>query len=585
MNVPIGMREWWCNMKIKSIKLKDFKRFTDLTIEGLPETAKLVVMIGPNGSGKSSVFDGLIFDTHYSKGSTYPADILNDSPVMNAYYFRSDYPQYYLDDPEPLPEKIDIDPSKKIPMTFPDDIWDCVNIEFYHRPESGKRVHVRSAYRNYSAFQLNSILSRESHYRLSLQLRTYGRAMISDETFASNFSLLSVCQHEKLVLEDPYPYPPISPECREQAEKSVELLDKIFEELRGAIRKMFIDSELVLKYIGAPMYDGLLRFEKEEREELSYQNLSGGEIAVLDLLLDIVIKKIRDEETIICIDEPEAHIHTKLQGQLLEELYNLISPKSQLWIATHSVGMVRKAQDLWREDPDSVVFLDFGRDDFDEQVTLKPMTPDPDFWARTYEVALGDLAQLVLTEWTVFCEGEKFDADCYKNIFGSRYPEVRFISLEGRGNVEKSIEALNRVTGKIAKNAKVIGLVDGDDAIPSEVEESDEIGIRTLSRRNIEGYLFDDEVLTKLCEVHGKPAKIQDLLDAKQTAIQKSISKGKDHDDLKPTAQGIHVAAKNALKPSKMGNKSRNFMKNILAPLIQPGMKVYEQLEKDIFGE
>ena len=33
-------------MKIKSIKLKDFKRFTDLTIEGLPETAKLVVMIG-----------------------------------------------------------------------------------------------------------------------------------------------------------------------------------------------------------------------------------------------------------------------------------------------------------------------------------------------------------------------------------------------------------------------------------------------------------------------------------------------------------------------------------------------------------
>ena len=46
-------------MKIKSIHLKDFKRFTDLTIEGLPETAKLVVMIGSNGCGKSSVFDAL----------------------------------------------------------------------------------------------------------------------------------------------------------------------------------------------------------------------------------------------------------------------------------------------------------------------------------------------------------------------------------------------------------------------------------------------------------------------------------------------------------------------------------------------
>ena len=46
-------------MKIKSIHLHDFKRFTDLTISELPETARLVVLIGPNGCGKSSVFDAL----------------------------------------------------------------------------------------------------------------------------------------------------------------------------------------------------------------------------------------------------------------------------------------------------------------------------------------------------------------------------------------------------------------------------------------------------------------------------------------------------------------------------------------------
>ena len=46
-------------MKIKSINLKNFKRFTDLKIEGIPEKAKLVVMIGPNGCGKSSVFDAM----------------------------------------------------------------------------------------------------------------------------------------------------------------------------------------------------------------------------------------------------------------------------------------------------------------------------------------------------------------------------------------------------------------------------------------------------------------------------------------------------------------------------------------------
>ena len=44
-------------MRIKSIKIKDFKRFTDLTIQNIPQTAKLVVLVGPNGCGKTSVFE------------------------------------------------------------------------------------------------------------------------------------------------------------------------------------------------------------------------------------------------------------------------------------------------------------------------------------------------------------------------------------------------------------------------------------------------------------------------------------------------------------------------------------------------
>ncbi len=47
-------------MKIKSIKLKNFKRFTDLLIKDIPETARVVVVVGSNGSGKSSLFDALL---------------------------------------------------------------------------------------------------------------------------------------------------------------------------------------------------------------------------------------------------------------------------------------------------------------------------------------------------------------------------------------------------------------------------------------------------------------------------------------------------------------------------------------------
>ena len=45
---------------MKAVHLKNYKRFTELTIADLPDTAKLVVLVGPNGSGKSSVFDSFL---------------------------------------------------------------------------------------------------------------------------------------------------------------------------------------------------------------------------------------------------------------------------------------------------------------------------------------------------------------------------------------------------------------------------------------------------------------------------------------------------------------------------------------------
>ena len=83
-------------MKIKSLKLKNFKRFTDLIIEGLPETAKLVVMIGPNGCGKSSVFDALNCYTYILRNSAYPSDDIVIDPLklshMIDYYLKNDNP-------------------------------------------------------------------------------------------------------------------------------------------------------------------------------------------------------------------------------------------------------------------------------------------------------------------------------------------------------------------------------------------------------------------------------------------------------------------------------------------------------------
>ena len=47
-------------MKISSVSLRSYKRFTHLVIDEIPETARLVVLIGPNGTGKSSIFDAFL---------------------------------------------------------------------------------------------------------------------------------------------------------------------------------------------------------------------------------------------------------------------------------------------------------------------------------------------------------------------------------------------------------------------------------------------------------------------------------------------------------------------------------------------
>ena len=54
-------------MKIKSINLKGYKRFHNLTIDLGENPARIVALVGPNGCGKSSVFDGILY--HHSNFS------------------------------------------------------------------------------------------------------------------------------------------------------------------------------------------------------------------------------------------------------------------------------------------------------------------------------------------------------------------------------------------------------------------------------------------------------------------------------------------------------------------------------------
>ena len=56
-------------------------------------------------------------------------------------------------------------------------------------------------------------------------------------------------------------------------------------------------------------------------------------------------------------------------------------------------------------------------------------------------------------------------------------------------------------------------------------------------------------------------------------------------DDLKLASGEIYNTCKMTLSLVNPGNNTKTFMRDTLAPLIKPGMAVYEELKRDIFGQ
>lgn len=529
-------------MKIKNVRLRNFRRFEDLTMSDLPP-AKLVVLAGPNGAGKSSLFDAFSIWQQ-----TQPESHGLDWDVK--YHGRA--------------------------TGVPDWQGNNVEIEFHSAPTPKKAFYLRSAYRNDPSFGLNN-LSRQG----SPEDERPHRRMIETETVVTaNYQRLASDAFEDVF-------------ARESEATTVgEFREKVIGELRDAITRLF--PHLVLNTLGNPLSEGTFRFDKGTQKGFAYTNLSGGEKAAFDLLLDLVVKRRTFDDTVYAIDEPEAHMNTRLQGALLEELVRLVPEGSQIWIATHSIGMMRKARELYTENPSDVLFLDFGDRDFDQPVTIEPSVPTRAFWERVLTVALDDLAELVAPKEIVLCEGnpatpvggknEEHDAQCYDGIFGAEFPDTTFVSAGS--SKEVSGDRLRFATGfkKVAKGISINRLIDRDDHAPDDVAKYEAEGIRVLSRRHIEAYLYDEEVLGALYDIHGRTADFPDAQHARTTAITASQGRSNPPDDVKSAAGDIYTFIKQHLGLTGCGNDQQSFARSTLVPLIKPSMAVYEQLKKDIFG-
>lgn len=512
-------------MKIKSIHLQNFKRFTDLRIQNIPPTAKLVVLLGPNGCGKSSLFDALHYKSHEYRRIGHHHD-----------------PDYYF--------KLSPLAHQTVPLT----------IEFHNTSQTDlrKAIYVRTAYRNDPVMDIGAIQTMPSVF----QEQRFRMMIENDAAVVNNFQRLASNALERAFK-------------REDRAKSLgQFQDETLGEIQEAMGRLFPD--LVLNSLGNPLSDRTFTFDKGTSEKFPYKNLSGGEKSAFDLLLDIFVKRVEYDDTVFCIDEPEAHMNPRLQGKLLKELFRLIDGNSQLWIATHAIGMMRQALQLRKQYGDQVIFLDFSNWDFDGPVPIEPTNPNRRFWEQTHAVILDDLAALVEPNQIVICEGRQgdqgFDAECYNQIFSEEFPDTKFVSAGGKKDLQNYISVVKAVT----IGANVFGLRDHDGNItPREVVQLEKQGIKVLATGKIENYLLADDVLHALCQDKG--------LEPCNEKVVELIELRDNFTDIKKVPYQI----RNKMVEwgaREIGETYEGILRDTLAPLIKPGILTYDELKEIIFG-
>ena len=133
----------------------------------------------------------------------------------------------------------------------------------------------------------------------------------------------------------------------------------------------------------------------------------------------------------------------------------------------------------------------------------------------------------------------------------------------------------------VSEGTTVWRLIDRDEMAPTEREKKIQQGVRVLTRRELENYLYEPEVLSTFCQQANKSefnddilAKTQELLNGNQPEFF----------DFKTITQELLQHIRTTTKIDNIGNNRREFALEYLVPALKSTPAVFEELEHDIFG-
>ena len=264
-------------MKVSKVIIKDFKRFKDLTLDLGRNPAKIIALVGTNGCGKSSVLDAFI-----ACGRNYGGRIGNgNTPEI---FYRTDNKNAY----------------QLIAIEYLDD--------------DGNIVDNNGLYNNHDFYKNNRevIFSFRSPYRYNTELNiTETKAtkpieknsdgascsLNLDSKVENNYRRLLGFYNQVMEEEDIRP-----------SEARIKVIGLLNQSIRNCL-----DLEIV-NLGNVERNNGTLSFKKSDSDiTFSFDSLSAGEKEVVDILLDLFLRREKYKNSIFLLDEPELHINTAVQ--------------------------------------------------------------------------------------------------------------------------------------------------------------------------------------------------------------------------------------------------------------------------------
>lgn len=524
-------------MRLKKIRLKEFKRFDDLTIDLGDDPKKIIAVVGPNGCGKSSIFDAF---------EDKMRDFRHIGDEGHGFYSKA---FYYAD-------------ASKRSTGYDKD--QAVNLT----PKSGvinrKSFYIRTAYRFTSKFNVQ-------------KLEALPEVMLSrDEPISSIAIDTRLEANYKRLLGSAYS------EFFEGTKTGETVRNELIGKVNGILNRIL---DIEISSLGNILAKkGQLYFKKGNVTDFPYANLSSGEKEVIDIIIDLIVKTKDYNDTVFCIDEPELHLNTAVQRKLIIEIEKLIPENCQLWVATHSIGFLRALQE---ELKDKSQVLDFSEKDyFHGSHIIHPIKSTRKNWQRIFSTALEDLTGLVSPKRIIYCEGKDrpgqsgeekgFDAKVFNNIFSETYHDTLFVSSGGNTELDQRSEIAFAILTKVFSDIEILVLKDRDISSGRLNDENDRKiylqnnpkNHRVLNRWELENYLFDKEVLKAYCAANGKEFKEQDYDNFVTDIINQNIK-----DETGRIKNFCSITT----------NVNAETFKITLSTFVKPEMQVYRELEDVVF--